>query len=399
METRKKNFSILGFGCMRLPKRGGRIDAAASEHLIMYAIRHGVNYFDTAYIYNGSEAVLGNILQNNHVREEVAIATKIPHYMIKSPDGLENLFQTSLKRLQTTYVDNFLMHMLPDIDIWNKLVNMGVPGWIEEKKKAGKIRNIGFSFHGNSNAFCEILDAYPWDFCQCQYNYMDVNSQAGRVGVKHAVALGIPVIIMEPLRGGRLINGIPKEARDYLRMHAPSWRAGKPAGDADASPAEWGLSWLYNQPEVSVVLSGMNSMAMLDENIRIAEESYTGMFSDADEAVIDEVRGLIDAKVNVPCTGCGYCMPCPHGVDIPGCFRCYNDQALNGSIASTKVYLMTTAFRAQKSYASLCVRCGRCEALCPQKIPIREKLAECAQHMEGPIFHTAELFSRRMFRR
>jgi len=394
MQTRKKDFSILGFGCMRFPKRGGRIDPYATEHLIVHAIEYGINYFDTAYIYNGSEAVLGDILKKNHLRERIHIATKMPHYLIKNMEDFESLFRTQLQRLQTDYIDNYLMHMLPDIDIWHKLEEKGIRKWIADKKEAGQIRNIGFSFHGNSEAFCELLDAYPWDFCQCQYNYMDENSQAGRKGVQHAAELGIPVVIMEPLRGGRLINGLPAEAKSLFENTLPGWKK-----SGRATPAEWGLSWLYNQPEVAVVLSGMNSMEMLDENIRIADESHAGMYTQQDFEVIAKARKILDAKIKVPCTGCGYCMPCPHGVDIPGCFRAYNNQAIDGHFASVKEYLMTTALRAQKSYASMCVRCGRCEALCPQSIPIRDKLEETAQHMEGAIFRGAEFFSRPMFRK
>lgn len=394
MQTRKMDLSLLGLGCMRFPRRGGRIDPYATEHLIVHAVEHGVNYFDTAYIYNGSETMLGDILEKNHLRGKVQIATKIPHYMIRDIAALEDLFETCLRRLRTGYVDNFLMHMLPDIDIWHKLEAKGIREWIVKKKEAGQIRRIGFSFHGNSDAFCELLDAYPWDFCQCQYNYMDEFSQAGRKGVQHAASLGIPVIIMEPLRGGRLVNGIPNEAKEVFASAKPGWKK-----SGSATPAEWGLSWLYDQPEVSVVLSGMNSMEMLDENIRIAEEAHTGMFSDSDFAVIEKVKKIIDARIKVPCTGCGYCMPCPHGVDIPGCFRAYNNQAVDGRFSSIKEYLMTTTLRSRKSYASLCVRCGKCEKLCPQSIPIRDRLQETAEHMEGAVFHGAEFFSRRMFRK
>ena len=442
MERRALDLSLLGYGCMRFPKKAGRIDMAATEKLILAACKHGITYYDTAYIYPGSEEALGTILQKHHLREKVYIATKIPHYLVKSVDDMEKIFQTSLERLKTTYVDNLLMHMLPDITIWNKLKAMGVDKWIEEKKAAGQIRHIGFSFHGNSNAFIELLDAYPWEFCQCQYNYMDEHSQAGRRGVEHAYELGIPVIIMEPLRGGRLVNGLPEEAARLLRSTAPSWRQtadGKPAGRSDdpageaagdrseetkttrvtfrqavhtgsarairtkrqmraVTPAEWGLCWLFDQKEISVVLSGMSDMAMLAENIRLANHAHVGMYNDADRAVIEKVKAILDKKVPVRCTGCGYCMPCPFGVDIPGCFRSYNDRAVDGYVQSMKEYLMTTTFRAEKSYASLCKKCGRCEKLCPQGIPIREKLRETARHMEGPVFKVVNSASKGLFK-
>ena len=466
MQTRKKNFSVLGFGCMRLPKKGTGFDFDECEREIMHAVKCGVNYFDTAYIYGGNEELLGRVLEKNNVRSKVNIATKIPHYYIHSLKDIEKYFDISLSRLRTDYIDNLLIHMLPDTDVWNRLKSYGIEKWIEDKKKSGKIRNIGFSFHGNSPAFIELLDAYPWDFCQCQYNYLDENTQAGRKGVEHAAALGIPVVIMEPLRGGRLVNALPPKAKKLFRENIPGWKiadaeraenagrtadaenaenagrtadaenaenagrtadaenaenagrtadaenaenAGKiascsrraPGGRvpaAPASPAEWGLRWLYDQPEISVILSGMNSMEMLDENIRIADEARVHSFTGADFAVIEKVKAAINEKMKVACTGCGYCMPCPHGVDIPGCFRCYNERYTDSYGKSMKEYLMTTAFRAKKSYASLCVGCGRCEKLCPQSIPIRAKLREASHHLEGPVFHCAEFFSRGMFR-
>ncbi|MDD6346980.1 MAG: aldo/keto reductase [Lachnospiraceae bacterium] len=397
MEQRALGMSLLGYGCMRFPKKGGHIDMEETEKLVLRAIEGGITYFDTAYIYTGSEEALGEILARHHKRESVRIATKLPHYLIKNLDTLEKLFQTSLKRLQTDYIDNMLMHMLPDVDIWNKLKAMGVDKWLEEKKASGQIRHIGFSFHGNADAFIELLEAYPWEFCQCQYNYMDENSQAGRRGVQRAYELGIPVIIMEPLRGGRLTVGLPEKAKKLLSQRVPTWRSEAGIREA-ASPAEWGLNWLYDQKEIACVLSGMGEMPMLEENMRIAGTARIGMYDDRDRAVIEEVRAIVDAKIKVPCTGCGYCMPCPFGVDIPGCFRHYNNRAVDGWFSSEREYLMTTTLRAKKSYASLCRQCGRCEKLCPQKIPIREKLAETARVMENPIYKIARFVSKGMFR-
>lgn len=405
MEKRALGMSLLGYGCMRFPKKNGRIDKEATEALILRAVESGITYFDTAYIYNGSEEALGEILAKHHLRGKVMIATKIPHYKFTNVETLEKMFQTSLARLQTTYIDNMLMHMLPDVDIWNKLKAMGVDRWIEEKKASGEIRHIGFSFHGNANAFIEILEAYPWDFCQCQYNYMDENSQAGRRGVERAHELVIPVIIMEPLRGGRLTVGLPEKARQCFEAAAPTWRRQASSENDNngyisrkATPAEWGLNWLYDQEAIACVLSGMGEMTMLKENIRIAANAYVGMYKDADRQVIEAVKALVDANVRVPCTGCGYCMPCPHGVDIPGCFRSYNNQAVDGWARSFKEYLMTTTFRSKKSYASLCRKCGLCERHCPQHIAIREKLSETARAMEHPIYRVVRFFSKGMFK-
>lgn len=233
MNYRKNDLSILGFGCMRFPKKGNAVDMEETERELRYAIEQGVNYFDTAYIYKGNEKVFGELVAKNDWREQIKIATKIPHYMIKSVKGLEKLFQEQLERLQTDYIDNYLMHMLPDIHIWEKLIRMGILDWIQEKKSSGQIRNIGFSYHGNTENFISLIDTYPWDFCQVQYNYMDEHSQAGRAGVRHAAKKNIPVIIMEPLRGGRLVNDLPEKAVRLFEEAQPH-----------RSPAEWGLRWL-----------------------------------------------------------------------------------------------------------------------------------------------------------
>lgn len=388
MEQRRKGWSVLGFGCMRFPKKGGNIDMEATEQLLAYAIDQGITYFDTAYIYKGSEKAVGSILAKNNWREKVVIATKIPHYMIKSMEDMENYFQEQLSRLQTGYIDNYLMHMLPDIHIWKKLIRMGVLEWIREKKESGQIRNIGFSYHGNTEHFVELIDAYDWDFCQVQYNYMDEHSQAGRAGVEHAAAKGIPVIIMEPLRGGRLVNQLPKKAEAVMEETKRGW-----------SPAEWGLRWLWKQETVSVILSGMNSMEMLKENIRIANDTKVQPLTAEEKAVYEKVKAAINEKMKVPCTGCGYCQPCPQGVDIPGAFRCYNVRYTDGFFTGMREYIMCTTFRAQRSNASLCVRCGKCERHCPQNIPIRQQLGQVVRHMENPVYKVIAFFAKGFFKK
>ncbi len=388
MQYRHQGWSILGFGCMRFPKKGGGFDMTAVREQIGYAISQGVNYFDTAYIYRGSEQALGTVLQEMGVREQVTIASKMPNYLYKSVDDLERMFQEQLKRLKTSYIDNYLMHMLPDVEIWQKLVSMGVADWIRKKKAAGQIRRIGFSYHGNTENFIRLLDAYDWEFCQVQYNYMDEHSQAGREGVAYAAAKGIPVIIMEPLRGGRLVSGLPEDAEKMIREAVPK-----------RSPAEWAFRWLWDQPEVSVVLSGMNTMDMLKENIRIASEVRTGEFSPEDNALLQKVRRAINAKIKVPCTGCGYCQPCPFGVDIPGIFRCYNVHYTDGWFTGLREYIMCTTFRAEPTNASLCKKCGKCESHCPQNIHIRDELAKAARTMEGPAYKAVSVAARRMFRK
>ena len=238
-----EELSILGFGCMRFQRKRGSIDFQEAEREILSAIQQGVNYFDTAYIYPGSEELLGAVLDKNHCRDRVNIATKLPHYLIRKSDDIERFFQEQLRRLKTDHVDYYLMHMLPDVTTWQRLKDLGVEQWLREKQAAGIIRNVGFSYHGNTNAFQELLDCRDWDFCQIQYNYIDEHTQAGRRGLQHAAEKGIPVIIMEPLRGGRLVNALPPKAQKAFGEFTPR-----------RTPAEWGLRWLWDQPEVTVVL-------------------------------------------------------------------------------------------------------------------------------------------------
>lgn len=371
-KDRKGNdLSVLGYGCMRFTRKGSGIDLEKAEKELMYAIRSGVNYLDTAYIYPGSEAAVGEILHRNHCRENVYIATKLPHYMIKSVEGAEKVFQEELRRLQTDYIDYYLMHMLTDVDTWEKLKKAGIMEWIESKLKSGAIRNIGFSYHGHTEMFQRLVDSYDWDFCQIQYNYMDEHSQAGREGLKYAAAKGLPVIIMEPLRGGRLVNLLPKGAKQLFERDA-----------SGRTPAELAFRWLYNQPEVTCVLSGMNSMEMITENIETAEKGTVGHFLPEDDALVELVKAEIQKTVKVGCTGCGYCMPCPTGVDIPVTFRCYNEMYSETKSGARKEYLQCTAFRQKQSSASLCIGCGKCESHCPQQIEIRKELKRAVRELE-----------------
>ena len=367
--------SALGFGCMRFPRKQGRIDFEETEKQILESYRLGVNYYDTAYIYSGSEAVLGEILEKNGIREKVKIATKLPHYLIRNMQAMERLFQEQLKRLRTDYVDYYLMHMLCDVDTWQRMKDMGIEDWLEEKKKSGAIRQVGFSYHGNSDMFCKLVDAYDWDFCKIQYNYMDEHTQAGRRGLNHAHDKGLPVIIMEPLRGGKLVNNLPDEARkifsDSLKNH---------------TPAQWAFRWLWDQKEVTCVLSGMNSMEMLRDNVQTASTAAVGELTDEDRKMLKAVERAINAKLKVPCTGCGYCMPCPKGVDIPGTFAAYNRRYTEGKFSGFREYFMCTLVRKNHTSASNCIGCGKCEKHCPQGIQIRKELENARKELEGPLY-------------
>ncbi len=369
--------SVLGYGCMRFDKKGNRIDIDKAEREVMAAIEAGVNYFDTAYVYGGSEEALGTILARNHCREKICIATKLPHYLIKNPKAVDRYFDEQKKRLQTDYIDLYLMHMLPDTAAWDKLCGMGMKEWIEQKKASGEIRHIGFSFHGDTPTFKALIDAYDWDFCQIQYNYLDEHTQAGREGLEYAAAKGIPVVIMEPLRGGRLVKYLPPRAKKLMEAYP-----------VKRSPAEWAFRWLYDQPEVTCVLSGMSSMEMVTENIRVASETLPGEFTKRDFFLIEKVKEAINMSVKVGCTGCAYCMPCPRGVDIPNTFLNYNKLAYEPKSQVMLEYLQITGMKRDNSDVSKCIQCGACEKHCPQHIPIREELKNAKKAlMPFPVEH------------
>ena len=384
----KDNTSSLGFGLMRLPKKGNGFDVEEIEREIRYAIDNGVTYFDTAYIYPGSEEVFGRVLEKIGARDRINIASKLPHYMMKNTEELNKKFNEQLSRLRTDHIDYYLMHMLPDVTTWRSLKERGVLKWLEEAKSSGKIRRIGFSYHGSTQRFLEILEDYDWDFCQIQYNYLDENAQAGRKGLMAAAAKGIPVIIMEPLRGGKLVNNIPKSARAIMDATGHNW-----------SNAEWGLRWLMDQPEVTTVLSGMNSLEMVKENIRIASETEVGALSESDFAAYEKIKHEIEANIKVGCTGCGYCMPCPMGVDIPGCFRAYNSAYIDSYVVGIKEYFMNTALKKDKTMASLCVKCGQCETKCPQKLKIRDELNNVRKKFESPLFKFVVAVSNKLYKK
>ena len=357
--------SILGYGCMRFTKKGNSFDFEKAEKELMEAYHQGVNYYDTAYIYTGSEALIGEIFEKNGIREKINIATKLPQYLVGSTQTADRYFNEELKRLRTDYVDYYLMHMITDINQWEKLKKIGMEEWITKKKESGQIRNIGFSYHGDSENFIKVLNAYDWDFCQIQYNYVDEHTQAGVEGLKAAAEKGIPVIIMEPLRGGKLVNLLPEEAKKLIKEDPSGYSA-----------PELAFRWLWNQPEVTVVLSGMNSLEMVQENCRVASEMEAGAFTEENHALVQKIRDIFLSATKVGCTECRYCMPCPKNVNIPAIFRCYNLMYTENKASGRKEYYQTVALNGDPSFASQCIQCGKCEQHCPQHIPIREKLKE-----------------------
>ena len=366
--------SIMGFGCMRFTKTGTRIDINKAEQLIVKAVQDGINYFDTAYVYGGSEEALGQIfVKNKNLRNQIFLATKLPLGKCKTYEDFDLLFKTQLERLHTDYIDYYLMHNLGDTQSWERLCGLGIEKWIKEKKESGQIKNVGFSFHGIHQEFLNLLDIYDWDFCQIQYNYINTNYQAGTAGLKRAAEKGLPVIIMEPLLGGKLATGLPKKAVDIFK-----------AANHSLSPAAWALRWLWNQKEVTVVLSGMNETAQLEENIEVAKDAAPDMLTPEEEKAFDSVIESINAGYKIPCTGCNYCMPCPHNVNIPACFAAYNMSYTVGFVSGVTQYVTSTGSMGSKGKyaASNCMECGACEKKCPQHIPIIQSLKSVRKKME-----------------
>lgn len=365
-----EEISILGFGCMRFPRKNGRIDEERTEKQILSAIDQGVNYFDTAYIYPGSEKVLGKILAKGH-RNKVKIATKLPPYLVHSRKDMDRILEVELKNLKTDYIDYYLIHALPNLESWERFKDFGGLEFLQKIKQAGKVKHVGFSFHGNIGSFKAILDDYAWEFCQIQYNYLDEYYQAGKEGLEYAVSKDIGVVIMEPLRGGMLVKKIPDDVQKI-------WDK----AEIKRTPAERALMWVWNHPQVTTVLSGMNDEKHIDENIKIAKNAYPFSLKEEELELIHKAKNVFTGLMKVGCTGCGYCMPCPTGVDIPSCFAFYNEKHMFGGL---NMYMTTTSgiTGGKPSYASLCIECGKCEKRCPQNLLIRQHLKDVSKEMEG----------------
>jgi len=373
-DTKSGNkLSILGFGCMRFPKNLTQIDINKTEQMIVKAVEEGINYFDTAFLYGGSEDVLGKIISRNNIRKDIYLATKIPPTKCKTYEDFESVFQIQLQRLQTNLIDYYLIHSLIDTAAWGNLSKLGIEKWIKEKKASGQIKNFGFSFHGIHGDFLKLLDVYDWDFCQIQYNYIDINYQAGVEGLQRAYTKGIPIIIMEPLLGGKLATGLPKRAVEIFKT-----------ANSSLKPAAWALRWIWNQKEPTVVLSGMSEMLQLLENIKTAENAVPDMLTKEESGTYESVIKMIKDTYKVPCTGCNYCMPCPQNVNIPACFSAYNTSYTIGYYDGLKQYVTSTGLlNPSKNFGpGNCVNCGLCEKKCPQQIPIIESLKSAQKRLE-----------------
>ena len=351
--------SALGFGCMRLPTAGDSrdIDEQEATRMLHYAIDRGLNYVDTAYPYHrgNSERVLGRALKGGY-RDRVKLATKLPSWLIEDPEDFDRYLNEQRERLQSDHIDLYLLHALSRKS-WHKLCDLGVIRWAEGAIADGRIGHLGFSFHDDYAVFQEIVDARDWTFCQIQYNYMDINTQAGTRGLKHAASKGLAVVVMEPLLGGRLVN--PPAQVQEIWDSAPVRRA----------PADWALQWLWSQPEVSVLLSGMTTMQHVRENVASAEASKIHALSEEEQALIARVREKYRELCLIPCTMCEYCLPCPSGVSIPRVFDILNTGAMYGKLEEARRRYERLP-DAEK--ADACEQCRQCETLCPQQIPISE---------------------------
>jgi predicted aldo/keto reductase-like oxidoreductase len=362
MGKTNEEVSLLGFGCMRLPTlANGEIDEAEAIAMIRYAIDHGVNYLDTAYGYHDgkSEVLVGKAIQDGY-REKVNIATKLPVWLVKEPQDCARLFNEQLERLGVEMVDFYLLHAL-NRNSWQQALENEALEVLEQMQAEGRIRHVGFSFHDDLPAFREIIDAYPWDFCQIQFNYMDECHQAGLAGLKYAASKGLGVVIMEPLRGGRLVQNLPPEVEELFKN-----------ASVQRTPAEWALRWVADHPEVSIILSGMSRWSDVKENLRVLSEAEPQSLSKEELAVIAQAQEIYNQRVQIPCTDCRYCLPCPQNVAIPRIFRLFNEASMYNSFDGDR-FLYEQLVSSNKD-ASQCIACGNCESVCPQQLEIIELL-------------------------
>lgn len=369
--------SQLGFGCMRLPlqsKNPADIDIPLAVSMIRHAIDTGVNYVDTAYPYHSddhtrpgqSEPVTAQALADGY-RDKVHLVTKLPLWLVQTRADMDRILDDQLRRLDTPYLDIYLAHSVNE-GVWPKMEALGIHAFFDEALKDGRIRHAGFSFHDRYPLFERVLDSRDWSMAQIQYNYLDVEHQAGRQGLHLAAERGVGVVIMEPLRGGFLVNNLPEEGRRMLQAARPEW-----------SLAEWALRWVWDQPEVSAVLSGMSTMAQVEENVRLAAAMGTGNLTDGDKSALDRVRQLFMERTKVGCTACGYCLPCPCGVAIPKIFSLYNEFHFTDDPQAQQVTrFFYLGIMGDDQPASACVGCGECLEKCPQHIDIPAEMKKAA---------------------
>lgn len=379
MPKSEDKLSALGFGCMRLPTKGRGIDVQEAKRQIIHSIDNGLNYLDTAWPYHGgaSESFLGeHILSDKRIREQVYIATKLPCFTINKAEKFDEIFNKQLKKLNVDYIDYYLLHSLSG-SMWQKMADLGIADWMDRIKAEGKVRHMGFSFHGKHDDFAKIVDGYDFDFVQVQYNILDENYQAGIKGIDYASQKGMGIIVMEPLRGGSLVGKIPSEVQDIYDT-----------ADVKRSAADWALRWIYNHEQVTLVLSGMNNMDHIDENIKVASETEPNSLTDREKGIIQRVKDKYHDLLTIGCTGCGYCMPCTVGIDIPGSLKRLNNYHM---FSKGQAKIFHTAYSGimtddgKPHFASSCIECGKCEPKCPQNIEIIKGLKQVSRELEGPL--------------
>jgi len=383
--------SILGFGCMRLPlKEDGTIDEERAMKQVRYAIDHGVNYVDTAWPYHlkESEPFLGRALANGY-REKVKVATKLPSWLVENQEDMDRYLKAQLVKLKTDHIDYYLMHGLVGY-LWDKVEKCGVTGFLDKAKADRRIMNAGFSFHGTREDFKRIVDGYDWDFCQIQYNFLDEKNQAGTAGLEYAASKGIGVIVMEPLRGGNLARLVPP-------VIAEMWDEAQ----EKRTPSEWALRWVWNHPEVTVALSGMNEETHIEENLAIADKAYPNSLTEAELQLVKKVAQKYRELMKTDCTGCGYCMPCPAGVEIPICFESYNNLLVFGNVSEKQlryaIRLGGVLSGGKPGLASQCIQCGECMEKCPQNLKIPALLKAVADELEGSDWERTIVKAKKIF--
>lgn len=380
MPKSEDKLSVLGYGCMRLASKGdvsltSAIDVETAKRQILHAIENGVNYLDTAYPYHrgDSERFLGEHILKTH-RDQVYIATKLPCFSIRKKEKIEEIFLKQFEKLQTEYIDYYLLHAL-DGNNWTKMKRLGIIDFMDRIKHEGKVRHLGFSFHGEHDHFKQIVDEFDWDFAQVQFNILDEHYQAGIDGIRYAADKGLGIIVMEPLRGGALVGKMPKSVQAVYDS-APIKR----------NPADWALSWIYDHPEVTLVLSGMNDDKHIEENLKIASNAQPGMLSNVERQIIAKAREAFNTELTITCTGCKYCMPCPQGINIPSALKNLNNYHMF-SKREARMYQMGYAgvqtADGKPHWAGSCTDCGACEKKCPQHLPIRDALKQVSREMEG----------------
>jgi len=396
MPKSKDKLSVLGFGCMRLASEGeislrSAIDVETAKRQIVHAIENGVNYLDTAYPYHrgDSERFLGEHILKDY-RDKVYIATKLPCFSISKKEKIEEIFNKQLEKLQVDVIDYYLLHAL-DGGMWGKMKRLGIIDFMDRIKHEGKIRHMGFSFHGSHEDFKRVADEYDWDFAQVQYNILDENYQAGTEGIRYAASKNMGIIVMEPMRGGSLVGKMPESVVEVYRS-APIQK----------SPADWAFSWIYDHPEVTVVLSGMNEDKHIEENIAIASRAKANAMNDMEKQIIHQAKGAFNSALTIGCTGCKYCLPCPEGINIPDALKNLNNSHM---FNKREAWMYHVAYNGVQTpdgkphWAGSCVGCGVCEERCPQHLPIRDGLKQAAGELEGPVAKVLAAVMRRFFGR